>query len=56
MFYLGVEDNPEGVAYSLYTLLRSLDDEGIKEAWIDADLPKTGLWVTIVERLKKASY
>lgn len=55
MYYLGVEDNPEGVAYSLYTLLRSLDDDGVQEAWIDADLPHTGLWITIVERLKKAS-
>lgn len=55
LFYLGAEDNPEGVAYSLYTVLRTLDDEGIQEAWIDADLPKTGLWVTIKERLRKAS-
>jgi L-threonylcarbamoyladenylate synthase len=52
---LGSEDNPEEAAYSLYTILRTLDEEGIQEAWIDANLPQSGLWITIAERLKKAS-
>lgn len=53
ILYLG--SDPQEAAHALYSLLRQLDDEGIQEAWIDADLPQDGLWATIAERLRKAS-
>ncbi len=52
---LGSADDPVGVAEQLYAILRQLDDEGVKEAWVDFNIPDQGLWATIAERLKKAS-
>lgn len=52
---LGRSTDPETVARNLYSALRTIDDKGYKEAWIDLDVPHTGLWLTIIERLQKAS-
>lgn len=54
LFSLGSSDAPEKVAENLYGVLRRLDREGIREAWIDMRLPSGGLWLTIAERLSKA--
>ena len=55
VFSLGRVGDPEGVASGLYAIMRRLDEEGVAEAWVDVDIPSTGLWRTILERLKKAS-
>ena len=55
LFYLGTSYQADEVAKNLYSILRSLDDQGIVEAFVDMDFPDTGLWVTIRERLHKAS-
>jgi L-threonylcarbamoyladenylate synthase len=55
VFSLGATTNPEEVAKKLYEVLRYLDREGIKEAWVDMEFPSDGLWKTIGERLRKAS-
>lgn len=52
---LGPTDSPEIVAQNLYANLRLLDQKGISYAWVDVDFPRDGLWLTILERLKKAS-
>lgn len=46
---------PEEVAQRLYLVLRQLDAEGIEEVWVDMNFPETGIWLTIRERLYKAS-
>lgn len=51
----GHSDNPEKVLSHLYDTLRGLDLRNIKEAFIDANFPDTGLWKTLKERLNKAS-
>lgn len=55
LFLLGTVQDPSKASYELYALLRSLDRQEIKEAWIDADLPEGELWETVRERLKKAA-
>jgi L-threonylcarbamoyladenylate synthase len=52
---MGSAEDPIGVAEQLYAILRQLDDEGVKEAGVDFNIPEQGLWATIAERLKKAS-
>jgi L-threonylcarbamoyladenylate synthase len=51
---IGSSDEPEVVAANLYDVLRRLDKENIQSAFIDFDMPDTGLWMTIKERLHKA--
>lgn len=55
IFILGHSDKPEEVAQNLYAILRQLDQEHIKAAWVDMNFPRYGLWQTIAERLKKAA-
>lgn len=55
VFLLGSTISPENVAENLYAILRQLDDENIATAVVDMNFPKTGLWVTIRERLEKAA-
>jgi L-threonylcarbamoyladenylate synthase len=55
IIYLGVSSNPSEIAEKLYKTLRSLDDNQISSALVDIDLPKTGLYLTILERLYKAA-
>lgn len=52
---LGVSSTPEEAAHRLYAALRQLDEEGIEQAWVDMDVPNSGLWLTVKERLRKAS-
>lgn len=52
---LGLSTKPESAAQRLYALLRQLDQENIPEAWVDINLPQEGLWLTLLERLHKAS-
>jgi L-threonylcarbamoyladenylate synthase len=54
-FLLGSLQNPEEAAFRLFDVLRSLDTEGITEAWVDMQVPRSGLWLSIVERLSKAA-
>jgi L-threonylcarbamoyladenylate synthase len=53
---LGHSKDSEEASKRLYDLLRQLDREGIAEAWVDADLPEAGLWLTLKERLFKAAH
>jgi L-threonylcarbamoyladenylate synthase len=55
LLYLGSLDHPHEVAENLYAILRQLDLEGAKVAWIDTNFPETGLWQTIAERLSRAA-
>jgi L-threonylcarbamoyladenylate synthase len=52
---LGPVSDPEKIAENLYSVLRKLDEEEIKSAWVDMNFPREGLWRTVAERLKKAS-
>lgn len=52
---LGRSSDPETAAHRLYAVLRRLDQEGIGQAWVDIDFPEEGLWLTLKERLIKAS-
>ncbi len=55
LFSLGHSDNPIAVSQSLYDTLRQLDQRNISSAWVDMRIPKSGLWLTIAERLQKAA-
>lgn len=55
VFSLGNSSNADEIAENLYSVLRQLDEESVTEAFIDANMPHTGLWATIVERLHKAA-
>jgi len=52
---IGSSEDPEHVAENLYSVLRELDERNIACAWVDINFPGTGLWETIIERLRKAS-
>lgn len=52
---MGSIDEPLEVAEHLYDCLRQLDQEQIKEAWVDMRFPRQGLWLTIAERLERAA-
>lgn len=51
--YLG--KTPQESAKNLYGVLRQLDIDQIPSAYIDDSFPSEGLWMTLRERLKKAS-
>ncbi len=51
----GPSSCPEIVMGNLYYILRLLDQEEVEAAWVDMDFPRSGLWLTIEERLKKAA-
>jgi L-threonylcarbamoyladenylate synthase len=54
-FYaLGHDEDPVGIANNLYAILRKIDQDGIKKAWIDNSLPRKGLYLTILERISRA--
>lgn len=53
---MGDSKDPETAGQRLYAILRKLDDEEITEAWVDIDFPNKGLWLTLKERLLKASH
>ncbi len=56
-FYsLGRDDDPKKIAYRLFDLFRRFDEDCLKNVWIDIKLPNEGLYITIIERILKASY
>lgn len=52
---MGLSSDPFIATHRLYAILRQLDEEGILHAWIDIDIPDTGLWLTFKERIYKAA-
>lgn len=52
---LGKSTDPLCALQRLYAILRRLDLDGIDVAWVDIDFPSDGLWLTLKERLLKAS-
>jgi L-threonylcarbamoyladenylate synthase len=52
---LGSLNNPQQVAENLYSTLRQLDENNTPKALVDVRIPNEGLWITIAERLQKAS-
>ncbi len=52
---MGSLDSPESVAENLYGALRQLDAQGVAAAYVDIRFPREGLWLTIAERIIKAS-
>jgi L-threonylcarbamoyladenylate synthase len=55
VFILGDLERPETIMANLYKVLRQVDIDGIKEAYVDDDFPKKGILATVAERLAKAS-
>ena len=55
LFSLGESKTPDTAVHELYAVLRNLDSENIKQAYVDMDFPKEGLWLTLRERLLKAA-
>lgn len=56
IFYcLGDLNKPESISKNLYMILRKLDENNVSEALVDINIPDTGLFATILERLQKAS-
>lgn len=55
IYSLGLLKNPKVAAERLYAVLRQLDQDEVKEAFVDMDFPANGLWITIRERLEKAA-
>jgi len=52
---LGSLSNPYEVAENLFSILRQLDSEKVDRASIDSDFPRSGVWLTIYDRLAKAA-
>lgn len=52
---LGHSTDPNAIAENLYAILRSLDALGVATALVDVDIPREGLYATILERLSKAA-
>lgn len=52
---LGNSSDPKEAASRLYAVLRQLDTQGIKRAYVDMNFPAAGLWLTLRERLLKAA-
>lgn len=55
VIYLGNSEDATLAAHNLYDVLRKLDLQQIKKAWIDMAFPASGLWLTIRERILKAA-
>lgn len=55
LWSLSESHDPKQAAATLYALLRKLDEHHIQTAWVDIDFPQQGLWITLMERLQKAS-
>ena len=55
VYELGNSSDPEAVAHQLYHILRQLDGDHVMDAQVDMDFPQEGLWMTIRERILKAS-
>lgn len=55
IFELAQTEDASMAAHRLYHVLRQLDQEHIKEAWVDMRFADTGLWKTVKERLHRAA-
>jgi L-threonylcarbamoyladenylate synthase len=55
-FYSFGNDDPSTALERLYAILRQIDQDGVSEAFVDVDFPKSGLWLTLKERLIKAAH
>ena len=55
IFLIAETEDAELAAHRLYHVLRQLDQENIKEAWVDMRFADTGLWMTVKERLFRAA-
>lgn len=55
IWHFGDSSHPETALQQLYRLLRQLDREKIKEAYVDVRFPEEGLWLTLKERLQRAA-
>lgn len=53
-FSLGESHNPKQALHCLYDVLRRLDQDQVKEAWVDIAISEEGLFETLLERLHKA--
>ena len=54
-FYsLGRDNDPASIAYNLFATFRQIDEDHHSKVWIDIDLPKQGLYQTILERILRA--
>lgn len=54
-FYsLGRDDEPASIAHNLFATLRQIDEDRLSKVWVDIDLPKDGLYATILERITRA--
>jgi L-threonylcarbamoyladenylate synthase len=54
LYSLGSIKDPIEIAQNLYEILRLLDQDQIKEAFVDLDFPSYGLYAPIKERLSRA--
>jgi len=55
-FYsLGRDDEPEKIAHKLFAVFRKIDEDSLEKVWIDINLPREGLYLTLIERILKAS-
>ena len=54
VYSLGRDDSPTSIAHNLFATFRQIDQEGLTTVWLDMDLPKEGLYATILERMKRA--
>lgn len=52
---MGKSTDPDEVLHHLYETLRLLDRIGATQAWVDIDVPHTGLWATYLERIRRAA-
>lgn len=52
VYRIGSLDRPDEVARTLYSTLHQMEEEGIKEAWVDMDFPKEGILAVVDERLR----
>lgn len=55
LFLLGRLSHPEEIGENLYAVLRELDTEGVKNARVDMNFPRTGILATVAERLERAA-
>lgn len=55
VLFLGSSTDPDEVSHNLYKILRLLDEKKIPEAWVDLNVPRLGLWRTVIERLSRAA-
>jgi L-threonylcarbamoyladenylate synthase len=54
IYLLGSSQDPEEIARNLYAIFRLLDTDQIPESYIDISLPKDNIYLTILERIRKA--